>query len=1260
MNPATPPSPVSHRGARPPPPREQGFALLITITLVAFLVLLLVALATLTRVETQVADNSQRQAKARQNALMALNIAIGQLQKNTGPDQRVTATADLQPLVAGTVTDPASGIALNGSPTSSILTAIDTYWRGGRNRHWVGAWRNANNDPNDFDADNPSAFNPVPELQAWLVSGNEETGNTFLPQTAIPGLTLAALNATGAASAKFGDPTSPFRLLVGPGTVALSTPDDLDRAVLVPEVAIEADAAGYATPVTVGHYAWWVGDEGVKARANLSDPYATPSATTEDQRTRLQSAQRPAIEVITSNGVEAFARLAPETQPDPAEFKTRLTNVLTAGQLAYLAPTETSFPAELRARYHDYTIHSRGVLSDPRHGGLKVDLTYLFAREDAADYRAALRAAFNTSTLATDSDHNRLFTPEATPYATFPSNDGSYHAGTWPYEDGGTRAGIFTYGTTWEQLRSFATMGNRTTDTPAGVFNGSGEAVPRLQTATDQGIVPLVIQAKLFYRLRIVGGATDGDGVNRTGLIAVDTIPQVVLANPYAVALAPADYHFDFSGSQGALVYGSTDDPSDPPTNWDNRFYTTEPSYIGNPTFVLRTTGMAPGEAQIFTIDADSSSNPTITSTGAYDLIPVSGSSHTQNVVMKNDLDLLTGMTFNTGRSIPASATRVAFRGYTPQINTHLYLDRTAADGDRKLIQFIRGQQYTAETGTSFLLVNPLAQGTRQGGGHILVLNQAPVNTAMGSGYTSSSTSVPQQAPFYQTNYRAAYVFWAGSDSTSGTQHVLEWARTFAKNGDTGLPGDTPNPWLAANLMRPSGSLTTTRWGLFNVGEGQEQTSVPSYIDPTSEIGLRNLLYDIPRPGRPLASLGQLQHFNTLGFIDTTSVNGSADRQAYVLNSWQNNYAVANSYPHSRVPRDQVFFRRGEMGRHYDGSYLWNDLLWDRFYFSTYPQIGDEFDFGDPADRLVNSRHRPFRSPAETAWDDAENFRGDGDPTNPVNPRVAAANLLVDGAFNINSTSVEAWRAVFSSLRNVPVAGDTSTVAPVSRTLYPLSDSTNADQGNTPAAWNGFYDFTTVDIDALAEEMVLQIRRRGPFTSLGEFVNRRLAGGRTSNGATAADTLRLGLSGPLQAALDAVVNQRTELAAPFDVQAKPFVSLGSGNSLHNVMADADYRLPSGLAGIPGYVLQADVLTPLAPTLAARSDTFVIRTYGDTTNPADGEVLARAWLEAVVQRLPDYHETTLPATELPVVGSDNATFGRRYQIVSLRWLTPEDL
>ena len=44
---------------------------------------------------------------------------------------------------------------------------------------------------------------------------------------------------------------------------------------------------------------------------------------------------------------------------------------------------------------------------------------------------------------------------------------------------------------------------------------------------------------------------------------------------------------------------------------------------------------------------------------------------------------------------------------------------------------------------------------------------------------------------------------------------------------------------------------------------------------------------------------------------------------------------------------------------------------------------------------------------------------------------------------------------------------------------------------------------------------------------------------------------------------------------------------------------------------------------LGPVLTVRSDTFLVRAYGDAVNPLTGAVGSRAWCEAVVQRVPDY-------------------------------------
>ena len=54
------------------------------------------------------------------------------------------------------------------------------------------------------------------------------------------------------------------------------------------------------------------------------------------------------------------------------------------------------------------------------------------------------------------------------------------------------------------------------------------------------------------------------------------------------------------------------------------------------------------------------------------------------------------------------------------------------------------------------------------------------------------------------------------------------------------------------------------------------------------------------------------------------------------------------------------------------------------------------------------------------------------------------------------------------------------------------------------------------------------------------------------------------------------------------------------------------------------------MTALAPVLFPRSDTFVIRSYGEAVNPATGAAEGRAWCEATVQRVPDYFDAS-PAT-----------------------------
>jgi Tfp pilus assembly protein PilX len=1195
-NPATP---------RPAPVRSsRGFALLITITLLAFLVLLLVSLASLTRVETQVADNNQRLSQARQNALMALNIALGQLQKHTGLDQRVTARADvIKPSTVTWSTSAAPDTAL-----AADKSGIDAYWQGTkRNRHWIGAWKNSNSTA--FNANNPAASNPSPSLQSWLVSGNENaaTGDTFKPVDVVTGL-----SATSTALDKLTDANGkPHRLLVK-ASAGVTDNASLDRAVTAPEIEITSTTVpgtnGAATPV--GHYAWWVGDEGVKARANLVDPYAA-AGTTEANRTRLQSAQRPAIEAMTTSGTDGLSSYPVNTDT--------LLKILTPAQLGTLS-TDATFPTELKTRFHDLSVTSRGVLADTKNGGLKSDLSYILGQSTQANFLTALRANYGGNTVAplattaSSLSANPILTPTSTPLAALPS---------------GFASTFFKNTATWEQLWSFANQGSS--------FNSSGQATPRRHTAVQHGLYPLAIQVKMFYRLRF-GDGTGSASVNHTDTLWVDSIPVVLLANPYSVPLAAADYHLRISilrrttnTNVPELIFSS--DATAASSSWPSAYPSgSEPAYAGDTTFILRTTGMAAGEAQIFTIDPSPAVNPTI---DGEDRILVADSASTAPVVMKNDFDPVPALTYNTGKTLPATNTHAALRLADGAIITHLYMDYIAspAQRDRRLIQYITAQQDLSEyvgSERTLFVVDPMSEGIRQGGGTMLVINQPPTTTHPDTLFTY------QQAPFLQVNYRALLVSFMGG----GSSHPLQWARRFDKNGSTGSAGTSPNSWIEANLMRPSGSTTTSRWGIVNIGEGGSQTQPPASIG-SSSVGFTNFLYDIPRPGHPLSSLGQFQQFNTAGYVPDTVFQIPS-----VMNSWQTNYPISNSYPQPRVARDQLMLSNATYRDHFDGSYLWNDLFWDRFYFSTYPQTGS-FDFA--SEKLINSRYRPFRDQSVVAWDDEASFRGDGNAATAANARVASQNLLAEGAFNINSTSVEAWKAVFSSLKKIPVGTESTPSAPFVRTLVPTAGSSDAATGTSPNSWSGFRDLSRTEIQSLAEEMAMQIRKRGPFLSLSEFVNRRLVD-------SGSDSLGLGLSGALQAALDRVVNLNDHLAVAFrSVQSA---------STDNGLAENGYILPSALAGFPGYLLQGDMLSALGPTLAARSDTFTIRTYGDAVNPTTGEVTGRAWCEAVVQRTPDYvvpkNGSAGDAPADTATDATNLAFGRRYQIVSFRWLSPDDI
>jgi hypothetical protein len=274
-----------------------------------------------------------------------------------------------------------------------------------------------------------------------------------------------------------------------------------------------------------------------------------------------------------------------------------------------------------------------------------------------------------------------------------------------------------------------------------------------------------------------------------------------------------------------------------------------------------------------------------------------------------------------------------------------------------------------------------------------------------------------------------------------------------------------------------------------------------------------------------------------------------------------------------------------------------------------------------------------------------------------------AGHLMVEGPFNINSTSIEAWKVFFSSLRQRPIAyldgtnamaGDEPTLStahtgtPVGQTGLgggiPYSGS--PDSPRTANQWTSSRALTDTEIEELSVAMVKQVKLRGPFLSLSEFVNRRLESSKPE----------LSVKGALQAALD---DPAVSINSAFRNNERKFsaAEVGSMNPAFPLAAEGPIAY-----GSSAYIDQADVLRGFAEQMTPRGDTFVIRTYGDTLD-ANGKVIARAWCEAVVQRMPEYLDNTndphIKAAD-PTLTSQNKIFGRKIQIVSFRWLNPSEV
>ncbi|MDA3873123.1 MAG: hypothetical protein PF795_04105 [Kiritimatiellae bacterium] len=1161
-----------------------GSALLLTLLVVSLLLVLVLGFVMFVRLELREVLNRQQLFQARSNARLGMELALSGLQDHAGADKRVSGTAAL----AGYTDQP----------------------------HWTGIWQSDLADPTWTGA----AGGPV-----WLVSGS----GTPEPDMSLP------------------DDTS-----VG------MVPDTLGST----EVRVPLEEM--AGQVGTGWFGWWVGDEGVKARVDIQ----TSEPVTGGQRERMLRSQSPSEPDMRSlGGAWGEEPAASVYARDGSGTRNRLISRDSVAMEVSNIPIETIF--------HDLTVHGYGLPVNVKDGGLKADWSVILD--------SSMELPENISLV----DHYMGARPTQSP--TLPEDQfrpPDYRADIYAFPESqiynpdrfflserigsdvsvaerrpGPNLGIlWHYGRLWREVsnQSSPLVGlhpkvesdlRREDWLPYDSANRS-EANSD-QQHTNSGVAPVISHMRFGIRLaaeeipEVIDPDTGDVITESTYEVQLELKPLIGLWNPYSVGIQEDNYIFEWFLSPLVKIRVTKDGDSEEYTSWVRGLWS---GRTGSERWMqLRTwnTDFEPGEVRLFSVDqahdqtgTDRISNTSLTSNWSSDgYIRV---------------DFRIGANLQDPLIVPAGSTIEVLDVYLqdthhPDTQNEFNFD---ADSSMTWITF-KARQFLPDNGLYLSRYTGLWNGGRAdeapGSGDFII--PEPLDEA-----ASVLPSYPVQNLSEGSEHLATWAFHLRTteDIVIANQRTRGWIDTdprapvFASfwDGERSFDSDPPDGWYYTAPFTGEGIQNR---GLAPLEEPQATgdryngylgTSITSTNDGVTHVPL----FDVPTA--PLVSVGQFQHaqLGRYGFEPA--------------------FVAGNSYANVRIPLDETVSENhnGIPGFDlYDISYDVNERMWDRMFFSTlapdYVGGGTSWEaaFSDRLDRLPNPRMVYVPTQEETSLDallaiNDNNGRRRG-------AEALSSRIRVLGAFNVNSTSKTAWKAVLSSMVTSelpvvdPATGLLSWESPdgirFNRFGHVLSEQPyEAGAPNTADFWQGWRKLSEQELDDLAAAMVEEVRARGPFRSMADFVNRD----------PDASDIEYRRKGALQAALDRTVNA---VGTGISDSVGDVAMVPSGARYAAQAFDGE----STAAGHAAYLLQGDVLQSLAPILSARSDTFTVRAYGalgDAGNPT-----AKAWCEAVVQRVAGYVEDTDEPWRNPVddtLNPLNARFGRHFEIVSFRWLNASEV
>jgi len=1207
---------------KPTPKSQQsrdGFALVVTISMMVLLVIVVVATLSLSTITIRSVDRDSAQAIARANARLAMMLAIGQLQKEAGPDQRVTGSAEI--------------VEADANP------------------YWTGVWKVG-----------PKNTNSQP---TWLVSGpNPEPGNTL-------------------------DDANSAVLVKPPST------DKTRKEVRAEYVEVKGKQLD-------GRYAYWVGDEGTKVRVDVANP-DDKNVTDWERVGRSQSPREPGFAAFDKKHRNMWAGF----DSDYAESVDRRT-LVSMGTVALAAKDSGDLQRDEIPRYYfnDLTTGGFGLPVNVRDGGMKKDLSVLLDRSQqqksyVADFFGAKPVAIGSGVdgWVAGTTVYSFPGPDRVKFTLSPTVTNSYSNGFV-----GPNWGIlYNYARLWETVQGSTSpmIGlNPRVDSNLRQPNWlpyrefyKGQGFQEDIQHTNSGLNPVMALSQLGFSLKT--DVTGSGPPSHPGPVYGVTImfkPVVGLWNPYNVHIQTAIYQLEWASGPFIRLSSNIVEPlimddinvSPKTLNIALREYWHVSSGDGDNMFPAD----GNGNGSYFRVQTP----PATFQPGEFRLFSVVGQPSTTDVnVMSDQLDR------DGGYSIPIMVDRT---GATPVRKGKMRL--TYPSGTRLTVEYMTLQDTSravvAMTQARFPNIDLRAASTWYTLKAGLASNKIETHlnryTDIWNGGKNGTAAIDIPEPVTKV-FDELPSF--GVDALTTPQHLATW-RFYTRNSteaadSQGLRGwIDANPRVLSNNFRFDGSKNEPGnlqgWNFSSnllggrstssMGDGQGGSrglvaqfdnyssrfpdsnggtggvrwqGLTGPASTSTEGGLPNVVvYDVPQA--PLTSVGQFQHANLSRY------------------GFEPGFVVGNSYANTRIPLNNIVKTNfGNMGFNVvDISYEANNKLWDTVFFSTlapdYKGGGNSFDQAfDRNALLLRTKSLPNPRMVYTELPGDESIDKIISDAGSNAPQTIATRIMIEGAFNVNSTSKMAWKAILSTMdgSEIPVINRTTPGAAnyakpegirFSRFNHVIDASGYSGGARKSAFWQGWREITDDELDALAEEIVNQVKSRGPFRSMAEFVNRDPYSDRKEHQ----------LKGALQSAIDKSVNKSIDGSVGLTA-ANP-----QGTNFANNAVDGENQA----AGHAAYLLQGDILQCLAPIMQVRSDYFRIRTCGEALDK-QGKVLARVWSEAFIQRMPDYVDpadspeapfdkgtVSDPFAKDELRSEINREFGRRMKLISFRWLNPSEI